>query len=252
MLKRAQVRRAQAGRFFSNPFRAHRSRRLGGVSRAAAMMWKVAAHGSHPGDPHGLLAIMRQWEHFACNHWPQRAIPGGPYGLLKFRFERYHGDPVTLPDGTEIRPGMLIGELHCNNLAILRLVQRHQNPYAAARKDLERLAAWMEKADPAAAIQAFHGVTMLAPAARRLGFFVRELPHGVKARFERFFMTGLLLIYTTDGMTRLGKGNTVRMYPREVWLTRRQLRSKYAGDRGRDARMLRSADTAAIASRTGH
>jgi hypothetical protein len=234
MFSLADFHRARPGRFFSIR---SRSRRLGGASRAAAMLWQVAAHGSHPGDPHGLLAIMRRWEHFARGHWPMSAIPGRPFGLLEFRFEIYRGDPVTLPDGTGIRPGMLIGELHCNNLAILKLVQRDQNPYPAARKDLQHLAAWMEKVDPAAAIPAFHGVTMLAPAARRLGFFVRELPHNLRARFERLFMTGLLLIYTTDGMARLDKGSTVRTFPREVWLTRRQMRSRYAAGRGRDVRV---------------
>jgi YkoP domain len=247
IFKRARRHPALPGRFFPN---SSRSYRLGGASPAAAMMWRIAAHGSHPGDPHGLLAIMSRWEHFACRHWPMRAIPGCPFGLLKFRFEFFRGDPVTLPDGTEIRPGELIGELHCNNLAILKLVQRHQNPYAAARKDLERLAVWLEKADPDADVPAFHGVTMLAPAARRLGFFVRELPHGVAARLERFFMTGLLLIYTTDGMTRLNKGSTVRMFPREVWLTRRQLRTRYGSNSARDTRVARSAGAQGIAAVT--
>ena len=191
---------------------------------------------------------MWRWEHFAHRHWPLRAIPGCPFGLLKFRLEIYHGERVTLPDGTEIRPDTLIGELHCNNLAILGLVQHHQNPYAAARKDIDRLEAWLEQADPAAEIQALHGVTMLAPAAQRLGFFVRELPHGVRARLERFFMTGLLLIYTTDGMTRLGKGRTVRMYPREVWLTRRQMESRYRGIRGRNGQAVRTGGAQTIAA----
>jgi hypothetical protein len=228
MLMRAHSDRARNGRvLFSHSLR-HGKRRRSGASHAATIIWRIAAHGSHPGEPHGLLAIMWRWERFARRHWPLHAIPGAAFGLLSFRFEPYDGPPVTLPDGTEIRPGDSIGELHCNNLAILRLVECGQNPYAAARKDLARMNAWLEQIDPAEKIPALHGITMLAPAARRLGFFVRELPHGVKAQLERFFMIGLLLIYTTDGITRLENGTTVRMYPREVWLTRRQMRVRYA------------------------
>lgn len=212
------------------------------------MMWRLAARGSHPGDPHGLLAIMHHWEEFARKRWPLRDIPGCPFDLLKFRLEIYHGEEVTLPDGTKVLPSDVVGELHCNNRAILRLVQRHQNPYIAARKDLERLESWLEQVDPAAKIQAFYGVTMLAPVAQRLGFFVRELPHGMKARLERFFMTGLLLIYTTDGMNRLDRGTTVKMFPREVWLTRRQMRSRYRTGRERTAKTQQSPRPAASIS----
>jgi YkoP domain len=121
----------------------------------------------------------------------------------------------------------VVGELHCDNLAILHLVRAKQNPYRACRDDLRRLAGWLEPVDPQRYIEAFYGVTLLGVAAARLGFFVLARPSSLETRLDRWFMTGLLLLYTIDGMDRLDRGATLRTPPREVWLTRRELERRY-------------------------
>lgn len=193
------------------------------------MVWRLIGYGSHPGDPHGLLMVWPQWEHLTHHMRPLAEIPDAPYGTLSFRVMPYRGRPVTLPDGTEIRRGSMIGELHCNNPVVLELVRQGKiNPYRAARRDLGALARWIAQTSRDEGILAFHGFTMLGPAAQRMGFTVCPCEPGMRERLNRVFMTGLLLIYTREGLARLDKGRTLNSYPQEVWMSRDQLIDRYA------------------------
>lgn len=210
---------------------AHRPHHPAGAG-TRGLLWRVMAHGTEPGNPHGLLLAWPRWEHLAHSMWPTRSIPGARYDVLRVRFVPYEGEDLTLPDATEIRGGMTIGELHCNNEALLDLVgKKHGNPYRAAREDLRSLARWISQPGVDIDVQAFFGITLLANAAARLGFSVRERPLTLRGRLDRMFMTGLLILYTVDGLTRVEKGTTTRSYPHEVWLSRRELLKRY-GPRG--------------------
>jgi hypothetical protein len=204
-------------------------------ARGTGLLWKVIAHGTEPGNPHGLLLAWPRWEHFAHSMWPTRQIPGTHHDILRVRFVPYRGESLALPDATEIRPGMIVGELHCNNQAILDLVGRGRgNPYRAAREDLRCLARWIARPGFDLNVQAFFGVTLIAKAAARLGFSVRARPPTLRRRLERMFMTGLLVLYTLDGLSRIERGTTVRSYPQEVWLSRRELLHRYGKHRYRE------------------
>jgi hypothetical protein len=122
---------------------------------------------------------------------------------------------------------MIVGELHCNNQALLELTYHGGNVYRAARDDLHCLARWIAQPGFDVNVEAFFGVTLIARAAARLGFSVRELPRTLRRRFDRMFMTGLLVLYTPDGLSRISRGTTVRSYPQEVWLSRRELLRRY-------------------------
>lgn len=199
--------------------------------RTMGLLWKVVAHGTEPGNPHGLLLAWPRWEHFAHSLWPTRQIPGAAHDVLRVRFVPYRGESMELPDGTEIRSGMVVGELHCNNQALLDLGRERGNPYRAAREDLRCLARWISRPGFDINVQAFFGVTLIARAAARLGFSVRARPPTLRRRLDRMFMTGLLVLYTPDGLSRVERGSTVRSYPREVWLSRRELLRRYGGQR---------------------
>lgn len=198
---------------------------------AAGLLWKMVAYGTEPGRPNGLLLAWPRWEHFAHSMWPMQRIPGAPHDLLRVRLMPYPGEKVTLPDGTEIDPGMTVAELHCHNHAALELVRNRGNPYRAAREDLRSLAQWISRPGFDLNVQAFFGVTLLGTAAARIGFSVRERPITLRLRLDRIFMTGLLVLYTLDGLARIGRGTTAHAYPQEVWLSRRELLRRY-GHRG--------------------
>ena len=80
---------------------------------------------------------------------------------------------------------------------------------------------------------AVHGLTLIGRAAPRLGFTVRERPVTLLAWFDRFFMQGLLTIYSPDGLKRLQRGTTFGAYPMEVFMSRAELRRRYGAPQPR-------------------
>lgn len=180
-----------------------------------------------------MLVVLPRWEKLSRRFRHLSKIPGSRLGVLRFRLRPFRGPEVALPDGTRIEPGEIVAEFHCDNSVIFDLVKRGQNPYRATRADLRLLTAWLDFSDPTGRIRAFHGVTMLGPAAARLGCFLRDRSPGFKARLDRWYMIGLLLIYTPGGMERLDRGGSLRTHPREVWLTRRELTRRYGSPAAR-------------------
>ncbi|MGH8012273.1 MAG: YkoP family protein [Candidatus Binataceae bacterium] len=233
IVSRLQVRRKNLGtglmhaRTTGTPERAGRTT----LSPAAQVMWRLIAAGTEPGRARGLLKAWPGWEYISHQMWPTTDIPGAPYGLLSMRVNTYTGEPVTLPGGILIATDTLVGEIHCNNQAMLRVsVSGRVSPFAACREDLRAIAAWATRDQLGRQILALNGMTILARGATRMGFSVRETPITLRRRFERMFMTGLLLLYAPDGLARLRRGRTVGTYPQEIWITRQELLKRY-GDR---------------------
>ena len=201
-------------------------------SEDASLAWRIIAGGTRPGEARGLLRAWLGWEQLAKRLWPVREIPGAPYGLLCLRIARHHGEPVVLPDRTIVAPGAILGELHCDNRAILELVSQRGNPFAAFRQDLKSLSNWIERDPLGRQIEAIYACTILSRAAYRLGFIVREKPITLRRRLEKLFFKGLLLLYNQEGLARIHHGSTVETYPADVWLSRRELLRRYH-DRGK-------------------
>ena len=126
-----------------------------------------------------------------------------------------------------VAPGAILGELHCNNRVILTLVKRGGNPFAACRQDLKSLSKWMVQDRLGNQVTALYARTILAPAALRLGFTVREKPISLRQRLEKVFFKGLLLLYNQEGLTRIQHGSTANTYPADVWLSRREFLRLY-------------------------
>jgi hypothetical protein len=202
------------------------TRRLNGVTRrltrseSSSLAWRIIAGKTKPGEAHGLLRAWPAWEQLARMIWPVCEIPDAPYGLLCLRIRPYRGEPVTLRDGTIIKPGARLAELHCNNRAILELVQQRRNPFAACRHDLKKLCDWIQQDPVAQQVSALYACTILDKAADRLGFTVRPKPVNLRRRLEKFFFKGLLLLYSQEGLGRLEHGSTIQSYPSDVWLSR--------------------------------
>ncbi len=201
------------------------------LARSIGRGWRLAS-GAGGGRPRGFLRFWRLYERLSLLLLRPQPIPGAPAGIFLVRIARYHAKPIGLPDGTRVERGDLVAELHLHNAVVPQLASR-AGAFALVRGmagDLGALAAWSR--DPAfpAQVRALYGVTLLGRAAGRLGFTTRERPRTLMAWLDRLFMTGLLALYSPQGLARLRRGTTYGSYPLEVWMSRDELARRYGAD----------------------
>jgi MFS family permease len=193
--------------------------------RRALRGWRLASR-TGAGRAAGFLRFWPVWERITQFFHPVRPIPHAPYNLLLMGWGRYRGRPITLPDGTTVRSGDRVLELHMNN----RLLARIPGGLALvrqARGDLAALAAWTLEPGYPTDMRAIYGFSMLSRGAPRLGFMLRDRRITVRVRLERFFLLGLMALYHGHGLERLREGTTFTHYPQEIWMSIAELRRRY-------------------------
>jgi len=180
------------------------------------------------------LRVWPIWERLARRIWLTIPVDGATYGIFAMHLTRYHGTPFLLPDGTCIRAGDRVAELHVNGDVIVRLGSGGKwTLMTAATADLRAISAWTTRTPNAADVKAFYAITLLASATKRLGFTLRERPVNLLARLDRFFQAGLLALYSEAGFDRLSRGSTYGTFPREAWISRAELVRLYGYSSGR-------------------
>jgi hypothetical protein len=161
-----------------------------------------------------------------------RPLKADDSGIMRFSLRRYKGPTKVLNDGSEVKAGDTIMELHLNNAWFKR--RRNLNLSAAQSpreflgcfaQDLHFLAQQIASGMFGNVI-ALHGITLLHIAARRLEFQIDELPDSLWKKGARFYMAGLMQVYHL----RREEVSGLREKPwelKEVWLSRAALLSKY-------------------------
>jgi hypothetical protein len=191
------------------------------------LFWRLCA-GSRAGRARGPLRVWPVWERLARRIWLTSPIPGAPHNIFALHLTQYHGLAFPLPDGTDIRNGDRVAELHINSAIVARLGIPHAwRILPAAREDLRALVAYVMRSTDMDDVKAFYAVTLLAAGASRLGFTRRQRPVNLRARLDRFFLMGLLGLYSPDGLARLTRGQTHDAYPEEIWISRDELMRRY-------------------------
>ena len=203
----------------------------GPVRRLLSWIGKLILHTGWVGSGRavGPLSFWLLWQWVTRRYY--RLRPVRPGGLLMYTVRRYRGQPFRLADGSMVLPGEHVAELHVDNGSLVaRLLgearSRRAAPWSLLGDVANDLSALTGRLDPA--VKALHGVTLLAGAAPRLGFEKRDLHRTAWNDLVRFFMLGLLAIYSPEGRRRLARTRE-DLYPAEVWMARSTLMARYGG-----------------------
>jgi hypothetical protein len=169
--------------------------------------------------------LLRVMEHI-------RPLRADDSGIIRFSLRRYKGPTRKLNDGSEVKTGDTIIELHLNNAWFTRRrnlnLKASQSPrefLGCFAQDLCFLTEQMVSGR-FGNTTALHGITLLDVAARRLGFQVDELPDSLWKKGARFYMAGLMQVYHLRGDDASGLGEK-SWEVKEVWLSRAALLGKY-------------------------
>jgi hypothetical protein len=168
----------------------------------------------------------------AIYHRWHRLQPVGP--LLFIGREQYRGPARCFPDGTELQPGDLLGQIHFNNarIAAIEAATPGAIGLSFARllfASLRALAQRIEADHRFVAVKAFRGVGWLRHG-EQIGFIHEPFPDGRRKRYISWHIGLLVWAYAPAGGTAIA----ARPQPMITWLTRGALLRRFGNERTDD------------------
>jgi hypothetical protein len=152
--------------------------------------------------------------------------------IICLDLRHYNGPTRVLNDGSKVKTGDTIIELHLNNdwfkrrrKLDIKVSQSPREILGCFEQDLRFLAQQVVNG-MFESVAALHGSTFFHTGAKRLGFQVEELPDSLWKKGARFYMAGLMQVYHLRG----DKVSGLREKPlelKEVWLSRAALLTRY-------------------------
>jgi hypothetical protein len=157
----------------------------------------------------------------------RRIRPLRPDGVLGIEVRRHRGRTVTLRDGSEVRAGERIVDLHLDNTRIAGLwSEGWQAAFGTGAADLRACAAWLATLPAAARPVAIRSGGLLTVGAARLGFEVGPPRGGFMGALESWYLRGLLVRWSRAGRARLDRGREP-LRAREAWLSATALLERF-------------------------
>lgn len=144
---------------------------------------------------------------------------------------RYRGPVMTFADGTQLKPGDLMGTLHFNNARFTRIEAQTstQAAFRFARLMLEsmRILAEQGRQDPLfSELTVYHAVSWLRPHGAQIGFLTQPVPPGPRKYFINMYFRLLVWAFAPAQETR----DSASPEPTIYWLTREQLLQRFHKD----------------------
>jgi hypothetical protein len=179
----------------------------------------IARGNSGNGHAGGVLKVWLWWERWYLRRHHVRPLTRTSAVLIEVR--RYRGGPVDLADGTQVRRGDRVIELHLANHSVaVDAAGGVWSPFqtlAQTSSDLA-LVARVVQDGTLGPVRALHAVSLIAPALRRVGFSVEPLPVTWPTRLQRFYLVGLLAVYHPHGWQGARRARD-RAWPAEAWMS---------------------------------
>ncbi len=150
----------------------------------------------------------------------RRITPIRPGALLGVERQWHHGDPVRLEDGTVVGDGDRADIVHFDNRRLRELAGEgwQRRALEQARADLAVLAGELEHRDPDDRPVAYHGATVLAPYAVRIGWELHPRHPTAWHRLQDWYLRSLLSRWSPQGRERLQHGHGP-LAVGEVWIS---------------------------------
>jgi hypothetical protein len=179
--------------------------------------------------PHWMLWLWPMLDRFLVRLL--RIKPVDPVdSILGASIHHYRGPPRVLRDGTTIRAGAMICEVHILNDRLARLALESPRgeitPWelaARGARDLTRLAGRMKQASE---VEALWGTTLLDSTVKRHGFMVMDMPSKLLRGVVGFYLRGLIQAYHSRGAQRMER-KARNLVPKEIWMSRKELLARY-------------------------
>lgn len=144
-------------------------------------------------------------------------IPGAENKLLYINVKPYTKKHLILPNGTLIRKGDLIGEIHVDNQKIKTMNLGLKEILTVLKNELDSLALAVLNDSRLTDIAAFYGQTILYSLLKREGFTILELDRNIKTIMVEIWTKLLRIIYSSNNIG----GNNRKV--KEFWMTRDDL-----------------------------
>lgn len=179
---------------------------------------RVLRHLGGAGQGRGTGA-MRAWVLWEAI-WVPRSRVLRPGGLIRYALGTHHARALVLRDGTIVRRGDRLVELHLDNRTLLRLAGGGFDAFGAellGSGELRDLAALVARGE-LGPVKALHAITPFGPALRRRGFEIRPVRHTIGNALTRFYLSGLLALYHPRGWAGLTP-QRARRWPSEAWMS---------------------------------
>ncbi|OMD36911.1 polysaccharide deacetylase family protein [Paenibacillus odorifer] len=191
-----------------------------------------------------LVGLWLAWEQVFQVLFQLKTInPADPF--MHYRMRKYQGEPVELGDGTQLRKGDKIIELHIDNKQLFELgIHSRSSAQLAIRmirrmeKGLPMLAEVIAKDVDLAQAKALYGVSMINRGPEKFGFSVHDLPDGLFARSTKFYLKILLSVIHPDGGARLKERSEV-LVPKLILMPVSELLKKMNQQLPHDERSVR-------------
>lgn len=193
------------------------------------------AHANQPGRIKGWLKrIWSLWELlFERLAQIEGVIADGRPTLFRLALRRYRGPLRALPDGTVIKEGDTVAELHFNNSILEKITVGNTTPekiaimtIREARRSLPALAHWVENNPRYRQAKALMGLTMIHRGTERLGFTTFDLSPGLMRRLVSAYQSWLLVLFHPAGRHRI-KEHRDKLTPKLVIISRDRLIKQY-------------------------
>ncbi|MDR7562335.1 MAG: hypothetical protein QN134_02120 [Armatimonadota bacterium] len=175
--------------------------------------------------------------------WARRhgLVELAPHSFVRLELHPHRGRAVRLQDGTVVRPGDLVGEIHVDSLKLIAYHEINPDPsrmgllFGRGMAEGLRLVAQYLRDRPEFPVVAVRAVTLYWKGSERLGFEVHRIRNPL-TRFGVSVWLKFLLWYSHPQGPRRTSGRERFREPREAWMSIRALFARYgtSSEEGRE------------------